>query len=106
MPADRGFVFIRSASATPLVVRGLNPQDRSSSSNLTCTNVWHLTSPPLHTRKVAGSIPAGTTRVHAGRIWYLAIRNKASVIPVLSDQSRRFWCFRFTTPTKQKNRND
>jgi hypothetical protein len=39
---------------------------------------------PLHTRKVAGSIPAGTTYVVAGGIWYLALRNKTGVISVLS----------------------
>lgn len=42
---------------------------------------------PLHTRKVAGSIPAGTTHVHAGRIGYLAQRSNAGVMPVLS----RIW---------------
>jgi hypothetical protein len=39
---------------------------------------------PLHTRKVAGSIPAGTTYVVAVRIWYLVLRNKCDVISVLS----------------------
>ena len=61
VPTDHSFNFIRSASAAPLVSRVLNPQDWSSSSSLTSMNVWLLTSPQLHTRKVAGSIPAGTT---------------------------------------------
>ena len=39
---------------------------------------------PLHTRKVAGSIPAGTTYVVAVRIWYLVLQNKCDVISVLS----------------------
>ena len=58
----RGSVFIRSASATPVVACALNPQNESSSSSLTSPNVSVLTSPQLHTRKVAGSIPAGTTQ--------------------------------------------
>jgi hypothetical protein len=45
---------------------------------------------PLHTRKVAGSIPAGTTHVHADKIGYLALRNKCGVISVLSRPSRLF----------------
>ena len=55
LPTDHGFVFVRSASAMPLVVRGLNPQDGSNSSSLTSTNVSVLTSPQLHTRKVLSS---------------------------------------------------
>lgn len=35
---------------------------------------------PLHTRKVAGSIPAGTTQVVAGESGYLAPPTKARVI--------------------------
>ncbi len=54
--------FIRSAYATPLVSRALNPQTGSNPSCLTSTYVSLLTSLQLHTRKVAGSIPAGTTR--------------------------------------------
>jgi hypothetical protein len=62
----RGSVSIRSVSAMPVVACALNPQDESSSSSLTSTNVWVLTSFQLHTRKVAGSIPAGTTGVIIG----------------------------------------
>ena len=58
----RRSVFIRSLSATPVVACALNPQNESSSSSLTSPNVSVLTSPQLHTRKVAGSIPAGTTQ--------------------------------------------
>jgi hypothetical protein len=61
VPTDRGFLFIRSASATPFILRALNPQDGSNSSSLTSTNVSVVISPQLHTRKVAGSIPAATT---------------------------------------------
>jgi hypothetical protein len=64
--------FIRSASATPLVSGALNPQTESSSSSLTGTNVPLLTSPQLHTRKVAGSIPAGTTSISAGSGLFLS----------------------------------
>jgi hypothetical protein len=30
---------------------------------------------PLHTRKVAGSIPAGTTSIDAAQTWYIELRN-------------------------------
>jgi hypothetical protein len=54
--------FIRSVSATPFISRALKPQDGSSSSSLTSTNVSVLISPQPHTRKVTGSIPVGTTK--------------------------------------------
>jgi hypothetical protein len=57
--------FIRSASAKPLVLLALDPQDGSNSSSLTSINDSLLTSPQLHTRKVAGSIPAWTTHITA-----------------------------------------
>jgi hypothetical protein len=63
VPADHGFVFIRSASAAGFGLRALNRQDWSSSSNLTSTNVLLLTSPPPEKRKVGGSIPPLATRV-------------------------------------------
>ena len=44
----QGFVFIRSASAAPLVMRGMNRQDQSSSSSLTSTSVSLLASLQLH----------------------------------------------------------
>jgi hypothetical protein len=49
-PRIRG--SIRSISATPVVARALNPQDESSSSSLTSTNVWVPTSFQLRTRAV------------------------------------------------------
>ena len=55
--------FIRSASAVAFGLLALDPRGWSSSSSLTSANVSLLTSTPLHTRKVAGSIPAGTTGV-------------------------------------------
>jgi hypothetical protein len=48
----RGSVSIRSVSAMPVVACALNPQDESSSSSLTSTNVWVPTSFQLHTRAV------------------------------------------------------
>jgi hypothetical protein len=54
--------FIRSASATRFIFQALNPHDRSNWSSLTSTNISLVTSLQLHTRKVASSIPAGTTR--------------------------------------------
>ena len=54
---------------------------------------------PPHTRKVAGSIPAGTTYVVAGSIWFLALLDKPGVILVLSGLSNRnprrmsAWCW-------------
>ena len=42
---------------------------------------------PLHTRKVAGSIPAGTTSVCAGKTLYLDSLSRLDVIPVLSDSA-------------------
>ena len=59
--------FIRCASAMPLGLRGANPQTGSSSSSSTSNYGALPTSLQLHTRKVAGSIPAGTTRVRAGQ---------------------------------------
>src|SRR5271166_989083 len=57
------FVFIRSASATPFGLPALNPQNRSSSSDLISANVSLLTSPQPEKRKVGGSIPPlATTR--------------------------------------------
>jgi NAD(P)-dependent dehydrogenase (short-subunit alcohol dehydrogenase family) len=57
-------------SADALVARALNPSDESSSSRLTSTNVWLLTSPPPEKRKVS---PASADvdavhhlRTHAG----------------------------------------
>ena len=47
------FDSIRSASAAPLVSGALNPQAWSSSSSLTSTNVWILTSPQTEKRKFA-----------------------------------------------------
>jgi len=52
VPADHGVVFIRSASAKPLVLHALDPQDGSNASSSTGTNVSVLMSPQLHTRKV------------------------------------------------------
>jgi hypothetical protein len=66
VPADHGFVFIRSASAAGFGLRALNRQDWSSSSNLTSTNVLLLTSPPPEKRKVGGSIPPLATTISAG----------------------------------------
>jgi hypothetical protein len=71
VPTDHEFVFIRSASATPSILRALNPQDRSNSSSLTSTNVSHLTSRPPENRKVGGSTsplatPKTTSTEHAG----------------------------------------
>jgi len=58
-------VFIRSLSATPFILRALNPHDRSSSSSLTSTYIPLMTSPQPEKRKVAGSIPALATRIDA-----------------------------------------
>jgi CCR4-NOT transcriptional regulation complex NOT5 subunit len=44
--------FIRSISATPPAASALNPQNQSSSSCLTSTNVSVLSPSPLHTRNV------------------------------------------------------
>jgi len=52
-------------SATPLVLRALNPRDGSNSSSLTSTNVSLLTSLPPEKRKVAGSILALATKIWA-----------------------------------------
>jgi hypothetical protein len=52
----------RSASATPFGLRALNPQNCSSSSSLTSTNVSLLTSPQPEKRKVAGWIPLSLMR--------------------------------------------
>jgi hypothetical protein len=57
--------FIRSLSATPFILRALNPHDRSSSSGLTSTYIPLMTSPQPEKRKVAGSIPALATRIDA-----------------------------------------
>src|SRR5262245_56066467 len=51
----RGSVFTRSVSAAPVVACVLNPQDESSSSNLTSKNASVLTSRPPHTRRVTRS---------------------------------------------------
>jgi hypothetical protein len=56
---------IRSVSARPFRWGARNPQDQSNSSSSTSANVSLLPSLQLHTRKVAGSTPAGTTAVHA-----------------------------------------
>ena len=82
VPTDPDFDFIRSASAAPLVSRVLNPQDESSSSSLTSMNVWLLTSPQLHTRKVAGSIPAGTTETTTA---YIKARDEGKDAAILCD---------------------
>jgi hypothetical protein len=58
-------------SAMPLVSRALNPQTRPSPSSLTSAYVSLLASLQLHTRKVAGSIPAGITGVLAVETLYL-----------------------------------
>ncbi len=54
------FAFIRSASATLFGLPATNPQNRSSSSDLTSTNVSLLTSPQPENRKVSCAKDDGT----------------------------------------------
>jgi hypothetical protein len=57
--AGQGFAFIRSTSATPLVLGALNSEDRSSVSSLTSTNASLLTSRRPEKRKVAARRTTG-----------------------------------------------
>jgi hypothetical protein len=68
----RGSVSIRSVSAIPVVGCALNPQDESSSSSLTSTNVSPLTSRPPEKLKVAA-------RRTTGRVPELSLAEHTSI---------------------------
>ena len=78
VPTDHEFVFIRSTSATAFILGALNAQDGSNSSSLTSRNVSILISPQPHTRKVAGSKPAGTTTQIRSSGAYIEVRSLSS----------------------------
>ena len=80
--------FIRCASAMPFVLRGANPQTGSSSSSSTSDYGPLPTSLQLHTRKVAGPIPAGTTG-HQCRSGPFRCPDFRSIAPNLAAGKRR-----------------